>query len=87
MEDLIQIQEKIKQFIIETSYSSEDSINNDTLIFAQGIMDSMGFISIIGYIEDTFNVVANDDELIEANFESINAISNFIARKQTTSVA
>lgn len=87
MEELTQIQEKIKQFIIETSYTSEDSVNNDTLIFAQGIMDSMGFISIIGYIEDTFSVVANDDELIESNFESINAIANFIMRKQTSSVA
>lgn len=87
MEELTQIQEKIKQFIIETSYTNEDSVNNDTLIFAQGIMDSMGFISIIGFIEETFSVVANDDELIESNFESINAIADFILRKQTSSVA
>lgn len=87
MEEITQIQEKIKQFIIETSYSNENSVNNDTLIFAQGIMDSMGFISIIGFIEDSFSVVATDDELIESNFESINAIANFILRKQTSSVA
>jgi acyl carrier protein len=87
MEEITQIQEKIKQFIIETSYTNENSVNNDTLIFAQGIMDSMGFISIIGFIEDSFNIVANDDELIESNFESINAIANFILRKQTSSVA
>lgn len=85
MEEITQIQEKIKQFIIETSYTNENSVNNDTLIFAQGIMDSMGFISIIGFIEDSFSVVATDDELIESNFESINAIANFILRKQTSS--
>lgn len=87
MEEITQIQEKIKQFIIETSYTNENSVNNDTLIFAQGIMDSMGFISIIGFIEDSFSVVATDDELIESNFESINAIANFILRKQTSSLA
>jgi acyl carrier protein len=81
MQDINQIREKIRQFIIETSYVPVDQINNDTLIFAQGIMDSMGFISIIGFIEDNFSVSANDDELIESNFESIDAISNFIARK------
>lgn len=87
MEEITQIQGKIKQFIIETSYTNENSVNNDTLIFAQGIMDSMGFISIIGFIEESFSVVATDDELIESNFESINAIANFILRKRTSSVA
>jgi acyl carrier protein len=81
MEDILQIQEKIKQFIIKTSYVSSEQVNNDTLIFAQGIMDSMGFISIIGFIEEDFSITVADNELIESNFESISAISNFVSRK------
>ena len=81
MGDIIQIQEKIKQFILYTSYISEDQVNNDTLIFAQGIMDSMGFISIIEFIEENFSITIADDELVEANFESIQAIANFVYRK------
>jgi acyl carrier protein len=81
MTDLYQIQEKVKEFIVKTSYISEDQINNDSLIFVQGIMDSMGFISIIDFIEDDFSISAADNELIESNFESINAISNFIFKK------
>ena len=81
MEDILQIQEQIKQFILKTSYVSADQVNNDTLIFAQGIMDSMGFISIIGFIEDNFSIATADNELLEANFESINAISDFVSRK------
>jgi len=83
MQGIHQIREKIKQFIIETSYFSDDQINDDTLIFAQGIMDSMGFISIIGFLEETFSVSSvEDNELIEANFESIDAISHFVFKKQ-----
>jgi acyl carrier protein len=81
MKDLYQIQEKVKEFIIKTSYISEDQINNDSLIFVQGIMDSMGFISIIDFIEEDFSISAADNELVESNFESINAISNFIFKK------
>lgn len=81
MQDIHQIREKIKKFIVETSYVSADQINDDTLIFAQGIMDSMGFISIIGFLEETFSVSAADNELIEANFESVMAISNFVFNK------
>jgi len=81
MANIIQIQEKIRQFIIKTSYVSGDDVKNETLIFAQGIMDSMGFISIIGFIEDEFAFTTADNELLEANFESINAIANFVYRK------
>jgi len=82
MEDIVQIREEIKQFILKTSYVSADQVNNETLIFAQGIMDSMGFISIIGFIEDNFAIATLDNELLEANFESINAIAEFVSRKQ-----
>ena len=81
MEDLSQIKEMIKGFINETSYVSGDQLNDKTLIFEQGIMDSMGFISIIGFIEEKFSITPADNELIETNFESVDAISNYIHRK------
>lgn len=81
MEDHLVIQETIKQFILKTSYSSEEQVNNETLIFAQGIMDSIGFISIIDFIEETFSVTASDSELLDTNFESINAITSFVMNK------
>ncbi|MDP2338132.1 MAG: acyl carrier protein [Bacteroidota bacterium] len=81
MENTLQIQEKIKQFILKTSYVSSDQVNYDTLIFQQGIMDSMGFISIIDFIEESFSITAADNDLLEANFESINAIADFVSRK------
>ena len=81
MDNLLQVQEKIRKFVVEESYAEDGKINNDTLIFEQGIMDSMGFISIIGFIEEFFSISPTDSELIEANFESINAISNFVFRK------
>jgi len=81
MEKIQQIQEKIRQFILNTSYVSNDQVNNDTLIFQEGIMDSMGFISIINFIEESFSITASSNDLLESNFESINAIANFVSRK------
>ncbi len=81
MENTLKIQEKIKQFILKTSYVSPDQVDNDTLIFQLGIMDSMGFISIISFIEESFSITASDNDLLESNFESINAIANFVSRK------
>jgi acyl carrier protein len=41
----------------------------------------MGFISLINYLEETFSITADDSELLEENFESINAIANYVQRK------
>jgi acyl carrier protein len=44
-------------------------------------MDSMGFISIIEFIEENFSITVADNELVEANFESIQAIASYVSRK------
>lgn len=77
----MQVKDKIRQFVVETTYSPAEQVKNDTLIFVQGIFDSMGFISLINFIEETFSVKAEDSELLEDNFESIDAIANFITHK------
>lgn len=81
MENIIQTKEKIRQFIVETTYAPEEQIKDETLIFVEGIFDSMGFISLINFVEQTFAIKAKDSELLEENFESINAIASYIERK------
>ena len=76
-----QIKEKIRQFIVETTFAPAEPINDDKFIFIEGIFDSMGFVSLINFIEDAFAIKAKDSELLEDNFESINAMSRFIESK------
>lgn len=81
MKNILQIKDEIKQFILKTSYVSEDVLNNETLIFTQGIMDSMGFMSLVSFLEENFSIRVKDTELIETNFESIDAIGDYVERK------
>jgi acyl carrier protein len=81
METTTDIKETITQYIIETTYASADQVKDDSLIFAEGIFDSMGFIMLINFIEETFGIKAKDSELLEDNFESINAITAFVEKK------
>lgn len=81
MEELIYLKEKIRHFIIKSSYVPEETVKSDTLIFMQGILDSMGFINLINFLEETFSVKVNDNDLIETNFESVDAISDFVTKK------
>jgi acyl carrier protein len=80
--DLATTQGRIKQYIVETSHADANKIKNDSLIFKEGFFDSMGFIMLITFLEEEFGIKTIDADLIEENFESINAISDFINRKK-----
>ena len=67
--------------IVETSFVPAEKVQDDTLIFVDGIFDSMGFLGLINFIEDSFSIKAEDAELLEENFESVNAIASFIDKK------
>lgn len=81
METTTDIKNKIRQYVIETSYANPDQVKDESLIFGEGLLDSMGFILLINFIEDNFGIKAKDSELLEDNFESINAMANFVKRK------
>jgi acyl carrier protein len=43
----------------------------------------MGFVVLITYLEENFGIKTSDSDLVEENFESINAITDFIVRKNS----
>ena len=71
----------IVDYIKENTFKEANKIEDSTLIFQEGFFDSMGFVMLIDFLEDKFGVKANDDDLVEENFESINAITDFVQRK------
>ena len=81
MNELTFIKDKIRLFIVKSSYLSEDAVKNETLVFMQGILDSMVFINLINFLEESFSLKVNDSDLVETNFESVNAIADFVTKK------
>ena len=80
--------EKVRNFIIENfMFGREDATLNDEDPFIdEGIIDSTGFLEIIGFIQDEFSFEVSDKELIPDNFDSVNKLVAYIGRKvQTTS--
>jgi len=80
-QNLDQKKEKVKAYILQSAYADEGQIQDNTMIFNEGYFDSMGFVMLISFLEEECGIQVKDDELIEENFESINAIADFIIRK------
>ena len=75
------LKEKVRSYVLNAVNVDKEKVCDDSLILKEGFFDSIGFITLISWIEQEFGVKTTDAELIEENFESINAISDFIGRK------
>lgn len=74
---------KIRTFIFESFLfdANEEDLENDASFIEQGIIDSTGMIEMVEWLEDTFNISVDDDELIPENLDSVNLLDLFIKRK------
>jgi acyl carrier protein len=79
--DLTSIKETVRGYILENTSADMSKLKSESLIFKEGYFDSMGFVMLITFLEEKFGVKTVDADLVEENFESINAISDFIIKK------
>lgn len=75
------LKQKIKEYVRNSTFNDSSRINDDTMIFKEGILDSMGLVTLISFLEEEFNIQTEDSDLVEENFETINAIAEFVSRK------
>ena len=75
--------EKIKQFIVNELLFGNDSLltSNDQSFLKTGVLDSSGLLELITFIENTFGITVNDDELIPENLDSLDNVNAFIIKK------
>jgi acyl carrier protein len=76
-----QIKDRIQSYITDTSVEDLSKIDEKTLLFEEGIFDSMGLISLISFLEDEFGIKTEDDDLVVDNFESIAAITKYVSSR------
>ena len=82
MKNKNEIKEDIKTYILEASLSDVKDVDDTDLIFENGLLDSMGLLFLIEFLDENFGVTVSDEELNPKNFESINNIVSFVDDKQ-----
>ncbi len=79
---------RIRDFILDNYMigESEEDLDNDDSFLEKGIIDSTGILELVMFIEETYDIEVEDDEVIPENFDSIDRLSAYI-RKKTADVA
>ena len=76
------IRRTVRTFIEQTFLlGAETPIGDTDSLLQTQVVDSTGFLEIVAFIETTFGVRVNDDEMIPENLETIANIDEFVRRK------
>lgn len=80
---MIEASERIKSYVVENFLFGDDRGLDYTSSFLEsGIIDSTGILELISFIEASFGLKVEDEELIPENLDSIDRLVRFIATKK-----
>jgi acyl carrier protein len=80
------IKNQVRRFIVKHFYVADPgSLSDEVSLLENGIIDSTGVLEVITFIEGTYGVAVEDDEMVPDNLDSIAHIAAFVARKQAAS--
>ena len=65
------IKTRIRQFVKTTFAAKQNTLTDDESLFASGIVDSLGILELVTFIENEFGILVADEDLVAENFESI----------------
>ena len=84
MQDTIDPRGTLRTLILEDYLFTDDesALTDDMSFLQEGILDSMGILEIILYLEERFGVTVAEDEMVPQNLDSINNLLGYVERKR-----
>lgn len=74
---------KVRDFVTENFlYARPDFVLGDTdALLGRGIVDSMGVMEIVVFLEEQFGLVVDDIDITEQNLGSLQAIAAYVTSR------
>jgi acyl carrier protein len=80
------IEQKIHSFLLEKfPLARKAGVGKDTALLEKGILDSLGILDVVSFLESEFSVAISDEELVPENFQSLDTLASFVRKKNGNS--
>jgi acyl carrier protein len=75
--------DQVRQFIVDNFIFEDpgEGLKNSDSFLENGILDSTGVLELVAFLERTFDVKIEDEELIPENLDSIENVVKYIGKK------
>jgi acyl carrier protein len=80
----LDVMERTREYVRENFlYARPDVLlGEDEHLLERGIIDSMGVVELMQFLQEHFGIEIADDELTERHFQSLRAIADFVLSKR-----
>ena len=77
------IEERVRRFILEEILEVDEraELPSDVPLLS-GLLDSFGLVSLLAFVEETYDITIQHAEVVHENFGSVEDVANFVERKQ-----
>jgi len=76
------VNERIRGFILDTfPLARKQNVKDSDNLLDSGIIDSLGMLDVVSFLEREFGIHVDDEELVPENFESVDNLVGFVGRK------
>lgn len=73
----------IRSFVMrQFPVARKNKIDDDSQLLESRVIDSLGVLDIVAFLENSFGISVTDDELVPENFGSINRMASFVDHKR-----
>lgn len=78
------IETQIRNYILENFLYTKDEgkLKNNASFLEDGIVDSTGILELLLFVQETFDVDVEDEEVVPDNFDSVERLTRYICMKK-----
>jgi len=82
----METREAVRQYIIENFlFGDAEPLQNDSIsLLDGGILDSVGVMELVAFLEQDFSLTISDEDLIPENLDSVDNLVKYIGRQQAS---
>lgn len=79
------VKEQIRRYVAENFLFSDNGfeLGNDESFLEAGVVDSLGVLELVTFVEEEFDVQVADEDIVPDNFDSVDQLAHYIDRKRS----
>jgi acyl carrier protein len=79
------VEDRIRDFVLKQfPVARKNGVKPGDKWLETGLLDSLGILDLVHFLEEEFSIHVSDEELSPENFESLSAVVSFVDGKQAS---
>jgi acyl carrier protein len=78
----VTVEAVVREFLTNELGKNAAGLHADESLLESGTLDSVGVMRLVAFLEQRYAIQVSDDDLMPDNFDTLSAISAFVAGRQ-----